>query len=173
MGAGECSQDTSWAEHQQGQGHRLRVLFITGWGQFTRQDLGMRSKSTGSVVFSQRGQHQTLLCGDIWGVVLGEGAGRLGPRGGGGGWMRQLSKDRGVTAVTQRRWRGYTGTWGAGGPTDGRGGAHPNADVCGCHTGGGCSWHRVEPRMLLHHPRPQSLDGPLRGCQQAWRETPV
>lgn len=70
--------------------------------------------------------------------------------------MSHLSKDRGVTAVTQR-WRGYTGTWGAGGPTDGRGGAHPNGDVCGCHTGGGCSWHRVEPRMLLHHP-----------CSRAW-----
>lgn len=32
----------------------------------------------------------------------------------------------------------------------------------------GIEW--VEPRMLLLQ-HPQSLDGPLRGCQQAWRET--
>lgn len=37
----ECGPHTSWAEHQQGQGHRSWVLFVTGWGQLTRQDLGL------------------------------------------------------------------------------------------------------------------------------------
>lgn len=38
------------------------------------------------------------------------------------------------------------------------------------HLGGAPGIEWVEPRMLLLQ-HPQSLDGPLRGCQQAWRET--